>query len=268
MCNYPSQHWQQSISYGAPRTAGQTWQSNAWVWVIVIVLVFVILVAVYNVSLQNQPILAGAAGAARDVALMGSANAIGATTGGVFARVAHAAPAVTTPVNVIVNGNVVLPNVTYGAVSDYLPLAPNTTYTIQLQTNNAIVLTLPITTPSIMPGQRVLLTLAAVNGSPVRILTFNDPVLQNNTGVRFYHLYPNAPQVTVAANGNPLFSVPYQGSQSSAVGAGTYRVTVAPTADPNTVVYSTNATVLANQVLSVFAEGANNLNVVTKYSLQ
>lgn len=259
----------------------QTGQStNAWVWVLLIIFVLIFLFVVYQASLQNQPIL-GAAGAARANPVLGSAamymsNGVGATnapTTGVFARVAHAAPAVTTPVNVLVNGSVVLSNVTYGTVSDYLPLPPNTNITVQLQTNGAIALTQQILTPSLLPNQPQLVTIAAVNSnapanaSPVSLLTYNDMVIPTNTGARFYHLNSAAPPVTLYANGMPLFNTAYTESLSGLVPAGTYNITVTPQ-NTNNVIYATTATINQNQVLSVFAEGTSvaSLKVVTKYS--
>jgi hypothetical protein len=197
-----------------------------------------------------------------------------------YVRVAHAAPSITTPVAILVNGTPTFANLTYGSVTDYAALKTNNA-TIGISVNGSTVGSVPFAVPAIPTGN-VYYTVGVLPPAPGAVLpvstrTLNDTPVQGGTGVRFYHFTPKAAQVDLYANGKLYASnIPYGSSLSQALPAGTYSLVLVVAGSPYTsttaansptIVYKNdNVVVNANQMLSIFAEGTTGLQVVTKYS--
>jgi hypothetical protein len=111
-------------------------------------------------------------------------------------RVVHAVPAL--PVDVIVNGDVVLPNFLYPTVSDFLPLPGDRNYTVSVRTRADNVTVIGPTTLLLRGGQRYSVA-AVVNGTVPQFVVAQHPATFPSASAQLFvwHLSSTAPRVRV-----------------------------------------------------------------------
>lgn len=173
-------------------------------------------------------------------------------------RVIHAAPD-TPAVDVLLDGNTIVTNVGFPAISDYLDV-PAGSHTLALtptgQGASAAILQADITTEA---GQYY--TAAAIGLKDVSVKLYNDnlgPIPQGKARVRFIHTSPDAPGADIEViNGPTLFqNVGFgEASEYLEVDAGTYDLR-AVVAGANTVIVQLPQTKIdADTLYDVFAVG-------------
>ncbi|KGX91985.1 peptidase [Pontibacillus halophilus JSM 076056 = DSM 19796] len=120
-------------------------------------------------------------------------------------RVFHASPNAPA-VDVYINGQMVLRNVSFGQISDYVDL-PAGDYRIEVKPTGQI--SAVITESVRVPGGGAFTVAAVGNVEDISLLTIPDDVNgeQGKAKVRFTHLSPDAPRVDIAVKGGDvLFS--------------------------------------------------------------
>lgn len=175
-----------------------------------------------------------------------------------FIRVFHAAPNAPA-VDVYVNGNSIVQNLSYKQFSPYFTVAPGS-YNIKVypagQTTN------PIIDTNVNIPQGTVYNLAIIGTLPsVSLYPIQEPRTAQNFGrpcVRFVHLSPNAPAVDIAlSNGKKIFNnVSYKGiTDYVCVPSGTYTFYVSPTGTNNVVLTIPNVQLMPNSYYTVYLVG-------------
>ncbi|WP_049979449.1 DUF4397 domain-containing protein [Halolamina rubra] len=189
----------------------------------------------------------------------------GTETDGAMVRVAHLSPDAPN-VDVLVDGEAVLEDVAFGAVSDYLSLAAGT-YTVTVTPAGDSETTVFEGEVTVEAG--VAYTVAAIGevsedaDQPFEPLILEDdrePASGDNARVRAVHASPDAPAVDITAGGGEtvLFDgVAYGESGSTEVPAGDYTLEIRGDTEGNDgeVVAEFDVTVEGGQAYSAFAGG-------------
>ncbi len=189
----------------------------------------------------------------------------GTETDGAMVRVAHLSPDAPN-VDVLVDGEAVLEDVAFGAVSDYLSLAAGT-YTVTVTPAGDSETTVFEGEVTVEAG--VAYTVAAIGevsedaDQPFEPLILEDdrePPSGDNARVRAVHASPDAPAVDITAGGGEtvLFDgVAYGESGSTEVPAGDYTLEIRGDTEGNDgeVVAEFDVTVEGGQAYSAFAGG-------------
>lgn len=183
-----------------------------------------------------------------------------------YLRVAHASPDAP-PVDVLVENETVLSNVTFGTVSDYLEL-PAGTYNVSIAAANdsdAVVsdgnVTLDARSVTTLAATGEVSEDAETNFEPVAFTDDAFTPADNESAIRVVHLSPDAPTVDVtAANGSVVLAdnVSYQNaSEYVTVPAGNYTVEIrnATAADNGSIVTTANVSLDGGTAHSALAVG-------------
>lgn len=178
--------------------------------------------------------------------------------GPVRLRVAHLSTDAP-PVDVWVNGSVVLSNVSYQTVSDYLDLEAGE-YRIQVTPAGA---TSPIVIDATVPLQAgSVYTVAAVgflsSDSLAPLVLFDDLAVGQGSRLRFVHASADTGAVDVAVTGGPLLfeDVTYQeASDYVEVPGGTYDLEVRPAGSSTVALSIPGVEVMNGTTYTVFAVG-------------
>ncbi|GCE26909.1 cell wall anchor [Dictyobacter alpinus] len=188
--------------------------------------------------------------------LLPTASAFAAPADNAFVRVVHASPAAGT-VDVFVDGNKLLPNFTFGTVTDYVSV-PAGAHKIQVapagKGADAAVIN---ETVSVNAGVPYTVAAIGTKDTGFGLQAFADDNLLSGgmSKVRVYHLSPNAGPVNVATGGNTVITgLTYKNaSDYLTVPPAAYTFNVTAT-DVNATV-PVSATLKDNTVNSVFAIG-------------
>ncbi len=177
-------------------------------------------------------------------------------------RVLHASPDAP-PVDVLVDGQVVLQNVAYQAFSDYLDV-PAGARNFQVRVTGTTTTVIDVT-PTLSDGQDyTVIAKGLVSSIGVLLLEDdNTPPAAGNVKVRLVHGAPGAPVVDIyvtapganLATANPtLTGVPFEGvSPYLSVPAGDYQVRITPTTTKTVAIDSGPLTLAAGQIRTAIA---------------
>ncbi|GCE03931.1 DUF4397 domain-containing protein [Dictyobacter aurantiacus] len=188
--------------------------------------------------------------------LFSSASAFAAPADNAYVRVVHASPAAGT-VDVFVDGNKLLPNFTFGTVTDYVAV-PAGSHKIQVapagKGADAAVINQSV---SVQSGMAYTVAAIGTKDTGFGLQAFvDDNMLSGGMAkVRVYHLSPNAGPVNVATGGKTVITgLTYKNaSDYLSVPPASYTFNVTATQANATVPVS--ATLNSNTVNSVFAIG-------------
>lgn len=175
-----------------------------------------------------------------------------------YIRVLHASPNAPA-VDIYANGNLLVSDLAYLELSQYIPVAPDD-YSIMVfpsgQTTNPVIET-DVTIP-----EDTIFNVAAIGELPdISLYPIPEPSSVPNSGracVRFVHLSPNAPAVDIKlADGTEVFSdIEYMDmTDYVCVPAGTYNFDVMPTGTDDVVLSVPNVQLSANNVYTIYAVG-------------
>ncbi|GCE17710.1 DUF4397 domain-containing protein [Dictyobacter kobayashii] len=200
--------------------------------------------------------------------LFSSASAFAAPADNAYVRVVHASPAAGT-VDVFVDGTKLLPNFTFGTVTDYVAV-PAGSHKIQVapagKGADAAVINETVSVEAGVPY-----TVAAIGtkdtGFGLQAFADNNLLSGGMAKVRVYHLSPNAGPVNVATGGNTVITgLTYKNaSDYLTVPPASYTFNVTATQANATVPVS--ATLKDNTVNSVFAIGLYKGDPALKFVL-
>ncbi|MGM0845407.1 MAG: DUF4397 domain-containing protein [Bacillota bacterium] len=177
-------------------------------------------------------------------------------------RVLHAVPDAP-DVDVYVNGNKILSDVSFKDISGFMPL-PAGSYHIDIYPAGTSVSTVISKKVTVEAGK--IYTLAAVGkGNKLQLLPYvTDPfVPQGETKVRFIHLSPNAPAVDIAVmKGDVIFpKISFkQATDYLGLTPMTVNLEVRAAGTKNTVLSVPNVSLEPNQSYTIFAVGLLNEN--------
>lgn len=173
-------------------------------------------------------------------------------------RVLHASPN-SPAVDVYANGNLIVKNLSYKELSQYLPVPPGD-YNIKVYPSGQM--TNPVINTNIFIPKNTVFTVAAIGTLPnISLLPIPEPITANTSGkacVRFVHLSPNAPAVDITlADGTKVFNnVPYKDTTHYVcVPGGTYTLKVSPTGTGNIVLTVPNVKLNPNNYYTIYAVG-------------
>lgn len=165
----------------------------------------------------------------------GSTTTVDLTPATADLRVAHLVPGAPN-VDVIVNGDAVLTNVPFEAISDYLSVGA-VTHTIEVVVTGGGATVIGETPLTLLPNSA---TTVAATGTPSAIEALvledtRDSAAPGKSWVRFVHTSPDAPAVDVMVTDGPVLFAGYAFGESSEyleVDAGTYDLEVRVAAEP------------------------------------
>ncbi|WP_338253157.1 DUF4397 domain-containing protein [Dictyobacter halimunensis] len=188
--------------------------------------------------------------------LFSSASAFAAPADNAYVRVVHASPAAGT-VDVFVDGNKLLPNFTFGTVTDYVAV-PAGSHKVQVapagKGADAAVINQSV---SVESGMAYTVAAIGTKDTGFGLQAFADDNMLSGgmAKVRVYHLSPNAGPVNVAAGGKTVITgLTYKNaSDYLTVPPASYTFNVTATQANATIPVS--ATLNSNTVNSVFAIG-------------
>jgi hypothetical protein len=173
-------------------------------------------------------------------------------------RVAHMAPGAP-PVDVALDGQVVLRSLAFGEVSGYAPVPAGTR---QARVTPAGAREPVVIEASLNVESGRAYTVVATGELPsLAPVVLNDDLTPPPAGqakVRFVHSAPDAPAVDIAvADGSVLFAnVAFRNaSMTATVPAGTYTLEVRPTGQQAAVLSVPNVTLSAGDIITIFAAG-------------
>lgn len=173
-------------------------------------------------------------------------------------RVFHASPNAPA-VDVYTNGNLIVKDLAYTEISQYLPVPPGN-YNIKVfptgETKGAVV-----NTNLFVPGNSTI-TVAAIGTLPnISLYPVPEPSAPKNNGrpcVRFVHLSPNAPNVDIRLeDGTTVFgNVAYKGiTNYTCVPEGSYTFDVVPTGTNNVVLTVPDVMLKSDTYYTIYALG-------------
>ncbi|MGH4050217.1 MAG: DUF4397 domain-containing protein [Clostridium sp.] len=173
-------------------------------------------------------------------------------------RVFHASPN-SPAVDVYANGNLIVKNLAYKELSQYLPVPPGD-YNIKVYPSGQM--TNPVINTNVFIPKNTVFTVAAIGTLPnISLLPIPEPITANTSGkacVRFVHLSPNAPAVDITlADGTKVFNnIPYKDTTHYVcVPEGTYTFKVSPTGTGNIVLTVPNVKLNPNNYYTIYAVG-------------
>lgn len=173
-------------------------------------------------------------------------------------RVFHASPNAPA-VDVYANGNLLVKNLGYKEVSQYLPV-PAGTYNIKVYPSGKM--TNPVINTSVGIPENSVFNVAAIGTLPnISLYPIPEPIMGQQFGrpcVRFVHLSPNAPAVDITlADGTKVFNnVSYKGiTDYACVPTGTYTFKVNVAGTNNTALTVPNVRLDDNTYYTIYAVG-------------
>ncbi|SHI52361.1 protein of unknown function [Clostridium amylolyticum] len=175
-----------------------------------------------------------------------------------YIRVFHASPNAPA-VDVYANGNLLVRNLSYKEVSQYLPV-PAGIYNIKVYPSGKMINPVINTTVSI--PENSVFNVAAIGTLPnISLYPIPEPIMGKKSGrpcVRFVHLSPNAPAVDIRlADGTKVFNnVSYEGiTDYACVPAGNYTFKVNIAGTDNTALTVPNVKLDNNTYYTIYAVG-------------
>jgi len=173
-------------------------------------------------------------------------------------RVFHASPN-SPAVDVYANGNLIVKNLAYKELSQYLPVPPGN-YNIKVYPSGQMIK--PVINTNVFIPKNTVFNVAAIGTLPnISLLPIPEPIIANNSGkacVRLVHLSPNAPAVDITlANGTKVFNnVLYKDIKDYVcVAGGTYTFKVSPAGTDNIVLTVPNVKLNSNNYYTIYAVG-------------
>ena len=175
-----------------------------------------------------------------------------------YIRVLHASPNAP-PVDVYANGNLIVQNLAYKQLSEYLPAIPGN-YNIKIyptgQTEN------PVVDTNVYVPPDAVLNIAAIGELPnISLYPIPEPNEKHNFErpcIRFIHLSPNVPAVDITlSDGRKIFSnVGYKDiTDYACIPSGTYTFQVRPTGTNDVVLTIPNVQLMPNNYYTIYAVG-------------
>jgi hypothetical protein len=175
-----------------------------------------------------------------------------------YIRVFHASPNAPA-VDIYANGSLIVRNLAYKQLSQYLPVASGN-YNIKVypsgQTTN------PVIDTNVFVPENSVFNVAAIGVLPdISLYPIQEPTTAQNFGrpcVRFVHLSPNAPAVDIKlSDGRKVFSnVAYKGiTDYACIPSGSYTFTVSPAGTNNVVLTVPNVKLDPNNYYTIYAVG-------------
>jgi hypothetical protein len=175
-----------------------------------------------------------------------------------YIRVFHASPNAPA-VDVYANGNLLVKDLSYKEVSQYLPV-PAGTYNIKVYPSGNMMN--PVISTNVSIPENSVFNVAAIGTLPnISLYPIPEPLMGEKFGrpcVRFVHLSPNAPAVDIRlADGTMVFNnVSYKGiTDYACVPAGTYNLKVNIAGTGNTVLTVPNVRLDSNTYYTIYAVG-------------
>lgn len=175
-----------------------------------------------------------------------------------YIRVFHASPN-SPAVDVYANGNLIVKNLSYKEVSQYLPVTAGT-YKIKVYPSGNM--TKPVISTTVSIPKNSVFNVAAIGTLPnISLYPIPEPIMGEKFGrpcVRFVHLSPNAPAVDIKlADGTMVFNnVSYKGiTDYVCVPAGTYTFKVNIAGTDNTALTVPNVRLDNNTYYTIYAVG-------------
>jgi len=176
-----------------------------------------------------------------------------------YIRVLHAAPNAPA-VDIYANGNILIRDLAYNELSEYLPVPPENNYNIMVFPSGEM--TNPVINTELYIPANTIFNIAAVGELPdISLYPIPEPTTVPNSGracVRFVHLSPNAPAVDIKlTDGMEVFNnVEYlEITDYICVPSGTYNFDVVPTGTDNVVLSVPNIQLSSNNVYTIYAVG-------------
>jgi hypothetical protein len=173
-------------------------------------------------------------------------------------RVFHASPNAPA-VDVYANGNMIVKNLSYKEVSQYLPI-PAGNYNIRVYPSGQM--KNPVINTNVSIPENSVFNVAAIGMLPqISLYPISEPLMGEKCGrpcVRFVHLSPNAPAVDIRlADGTKVFNnVSYKGiTDYVCVPAGTYTFKVNVAGTENTALTVPSVKLDNNTYYSIYAVG-------------
>lgn len=173
-------------------------------------------------------------------------------------RVFHASPGAPA-VDVYANGNMIVKNLSYKEVSQYLPV-PAGTYNIKVYPSGQM--KNPVINTTVSIPENSVFNVAAIGTLPdISLFPIPEPLMGEKCGrpcVRFVHLSPNAPAVDIRlADGTKVFNnVSYKGiTDYVCVPGGTYTFKVNVAGTENTALTVPNVRLDNNMYYTIYAVG-------------
>lgn len=173
-------------------------------------------------------------------------------------RVFHASPNAPA-VDVYANGNLIVRNLAYKKISQYIPV-PYGNYNISVYPTGKT--TNPVINTNVFVPANSIFNVAAIGILPnISLYPIQEPNVAQTSGkacVRFVHLSPNAPAVDIKlADGTTVFSdVSYKEVTSYVcVPAETYSFNVSPAGSTNVVLKVPNVQLKTNSYYTIYAIG-------------
>jgi hypothetical protein len=175
-----------------------------------------------------------------------------------YIRILHASPNAPA-VDVYANGNLIVKNLAYKELSQYIPVPPGN-YNIKVYPSGQM--TNPVINTNITIRPNTVFNVAAIGTLPnISLYPIPEPITAQNSGrpcVRFVHLSPNAPEVDIKlADGTRVFNnVAYKDiTKYACIPAGTYTFTVSPSGTNNVVLTVPNVKLNADNYYTIYAVG-------------
>jgi hypothetical protein len=175
-----------------------------------------------------------------------------------YIRVFHASPN-SPAVDVYANGNLLVKNLSYKEVSQYLPVPPGT-YNIKVYPSGNM--TNPVINTTVSIPENSVFNVAAIGTLPnISLYPIPEPIMGEKFGrpcLRFVHLSPNAPAVDIMlADGTKVFNnVSYKGiTDYACVPAGTYTFKVNVAGTDNTALTVPNVRLDNNTYYTIYTVG-------------
>jgi len=173
-------------------------------------------------------------------------------------RVLHASPNAPA-VDVYANDNLIIKNLAFKELSEYIPVPPGN-YNIKVFPTG--VTTNPVIDTNMYVPEDAVYTVAAIGELPdISLYPIQEPTSANNSGVscvRFIHFSPNAPAVDIKlADDTIVFSnVPYKSiANYVCVPPGTYTFIVSPAGLNNVVLTVPDLELEPNKFYTIYAVG-------------
>lgn len=175
-----------------------------------------------------------------------------------YIRIFHASPNAPA-VDVYANGNLIVKDLAYKELSQYIPVPPGN-YNIKIYPSGQMKNPVINTNISIPPN--TIFNVAAIGTLPnISLYPIPEPITAQNSGkacVRFIHLSPNAPAVDIKlADGTRVFNnVSYKDiTKYACIPEGTYTFTVSPSGTNNVVLTVPNVKLNADNYYTIYAVG-------------
>lgn len=175
-----------------------------------------------------------------------------------YIRILHASPNAPA-VDVYANENLIVENLEYKELSQYIPVQPGN-YNITVYPSGEM--ENPVINTNVYIPKDTVSTIAAIGKLPdISLSTIPEPIIANDSGgpcIRFIHLSPNAPAVDIKlADDTKVFNnIPYKDiTNYTCIPTGTYTFKVTPAGTNNVVITVPNVKLDPNNYYNVYAVG-------------